>query len=48
MLMLVYVGLNAMANHNYIPHNGVATISQFVQGTYDGESYVVVILNVSY
>ncbi|APA15984.1 hypothetical protein sscle_16g107540 [Sclerotinia sclerotiorum 1980 UF-70] len=28
-------GLNAMANHNYIPHNGVATVSQFVQGTYD-------------
>ncbi|KAL3424168.1 oxidase [Phlyctema vagabunda] len=28
-------GLNAMANHNYIPHNGVATISQFVQGTFD-------------
>lgn len=29
-------GLNAMANHGYIPHNGVATISQFIQGTYDG------------
>jgi len=28
-------GLNAMANHNYIPHNGVATISQFIQGTND-------------
>lgn len=28
-------GLNAMANHGYIPHNGVATISQFIQGTYD-------------
>jgi len=28
-------GLNAMANHNYIPHNGVATITQFTQGTYD-------------
>ncbi|KAK0127152.1 hypothetical protein ONS96_006705 [Cadophora gregata f. sp. sojae] len=28
-------GLNAMANHNYIPHNGIATISQFIQGTYD-------------
>ncbi|POR39495.1 hypothetical protein TPAR_00289 [Tolypocladium paradoxum] len=26
-------GLNAMANHNYIPRNGVATISQFIQGT---------------
>jgi hypothetical protein len=30
-------GLNAMANHNYIPRNGVATISQFIQGTYDGK-----------
>ena len=29
-------GLNAMANHNYLPHNGVATISQFLQSTYDG------------
>ncbi|KAG0648672.1 Dothistromin biosynthesis peroxidase dotB [Hyphodiscus hymeniophilus] len=28
-------GLNAMANHGYIPHNGVATITQFIQGTYD-------------
>lgn len=26
-------GLNAMANHNYLPHNGVATISQFVSAT---------------
>lgn len=32
-------GLNAMANHNYIPHSGVATISQFIQGTYDGMSF---------
>ena len=32
-------GLNAMANHGYIPHNGVATISQFVQGTYEGEHF---------
>ena len=23
-------GLNAMANHNYLPHNGVATIAQFL------------------
>jgi hypothetical protein len=30
-------GLNAMANHAYIPHNGVATITEFVQGTYDGK-----------
>ncbi|KAN0106888.1 Cloroperoxidase [Hyaloscypha variabilis] len=28
-------GLNAMANHAYIPHNGVATITEFIQGTYD-------------
>ncbi|KAM3071057.1 hypothetical protein ACMFMG_009964 [Clarireedia jacksonii] len=28
-------GLNAMANHGYIPHNGVATITEFIQGTYD-------------
>ncbi|KAF2716436.1 hypothetical protein K431DRAFT_307771 [Polychaeton citri CBS 116435] len=26
-------GLNAMANHNYLPHNGVATITQFLQAT---------------
>ncbi|RYC57927.1 heme-thiolate peroxidase [Xylaria longipes] len=26
-------GLNAMANHGYIPHNGVATIEEFVSGT---------------
>jgi hypothetical protein len=30
-------GLNAMANHNYIPHNGVGTITQFIQATYDGK-----------
>jgi hypothetical protein len=24
-----------MANHGYISHNGVATINQFIQGTYD-------------
>lgn len=27
-------GLNAMANHGYLPHNGVATVQQFVTGTY--------------
>ena len=27
-------GLNAMANHGYIPHNGVGTIEEFIQGTY--------------
>ncbi|KAF2226868.1 Chloroperoxidase, partial [Elsinoe ampelina] len=26
-------GLNALANHNYLPHNGVATITQFIEGT---------------
>ncbi|KAJ3739987.1 hypothetical protein DFH05DRAFT_1463546 [Lentinula detonsa] len=28
-------GLNAMANHGYIPRKGIATIEQFVQGTYE-------------
>ncbi|KAJ3721324.1 Chloroperoxidase [Lentinula guzmanii] len=27
-------GLNAMANHGYIPRKGIATIEEFVQGTY--------------
>ncbi|KAK4553340.1 hypothetical protein LTR86_009640 [Recurvomyces mirabilis] len=26
-------GLNAMANHGYLPHNGVATVTQFVAAT---------------
>ncbi|XP_018905244.2 uncharacterized protein [Bemisia tabaci] len=26
-------GLNALANHNYLPHNGVATIPEFVEAT---------------
>lgn len=26
-------GLNALANHNYLPHNGVATIDQFISAT---------------
>lgn len=26
-------GLNALANHNYLPHNGVATIDEFVSAT---------------
>lgn len=30
-------GLNAMANHGYIPHNGVATIQQFIDGTETGK-----------
>lgn len=32
-------GLNAMANHGYLPHNGVATIQQFIDGTYKGNFY---------
>jgi Peroxidase, family 2 len=27
-------GLNAMANHGYLPHNGWASIEQFVEGTF--------------
>ena len=30
-------GLNAMANHGYLPHNGIATISQFIESTVKGE-----------
>ncbi|MCJ1449956.1 hypothetical protein MMC28_000284 [Mycoblastus sanguinarius] len=26
-------GLNAMANHGYLPHNGVGTIDEFISGT---------------
>jgi hypothetical protein len=26
-------GLNAMANHGYLPHNGVGTIEDFIMGT---------------
>lgn len=26
-------GLNAMANHGYLPHNGIATIAQYIQAT---------------
>ena len=29
-------GLNALANHGYLPHNGVGTIQQFIDSTYDG------------
>ncbi|CZT08092.1 uncharacterized protein RCO7_09573 [Rhynchosporium graminicola] len=28
-------GLNAMANHGYLPHNGVGTHLDFIRGTYD-------------
>ena len=26
-------GLNALANHNYLPHNGVGTITDFIEST---------------
>lgn len=26
-------GLNAMANHGYLPHNGVGSITDFITGT---------------
>lgn len=29
-------GLNALANHNYLPHNGFASVTQFVQATNEG------------
>jgi hypothetical protein len=29
--------LNAIANHNYLPHNGVATIQEFIDGIYEGK-----------
>ena len=32
-------GLNAMANHGYLPHNGVATIQEFIDGTYEGKPF---------
>lgn len=31
-------GLNAFANHNYLPHNGIATIGQFTTACQNGES----------
>jgi hypothetical protein len=34
-------GLNAMANHGYLPHNGVASIQQFIDGTYKGKSSLI-------
>jgi len=29
-------GLNAMANHGYLPHNGVGTHTDFITGTFKG------------
>lgn len=30
-------GLNSLANHNYIPHNGIGTLDQFIDATMKGE-----------
>lgn len=30
-------GLNALANHNYLPHSGVATIGEFISAVEDGK-----------
>jgi hypothetical protein len=30
-------GLNAMANHGYLPHDGIATIEQYIESTGKGE-----------
>jgi hypothetical protein len=32
-------GLNAMANHGYLPHNGIATIPQFIESTGKGKQH---------
>lgn len=31
-------GLNSLANHNYIPHNGVTTFAQAIAGTTSGKN----------
>lgn len=33
-------GLNAAANHGYLPHNGIATIDQFIEGTQKGMCHI--------
>jgi hypothetical protein len=30
-------GLNALANHGYLPHNGIGTLDQFIDATMKGE-----------
>ena len=30
-------GLNALANHGYLPHNGIGTIDQFIDSVMKGE-----------
>ena len=32
-------GLNALANHNYLPHDGWASITQFVEATNSGKQH---------
>jgi hypothetical protein len=29
-------GLNALANHGYLPHNGIGTMEQFIESTMKG------------
>jgi hypothetical protein len=29
--------LNALANHGYLPHNGIGTLDQFIDATMKGE-----------
>lgn len=29
-------GLNALANHGYLPHNGIGTMKDFIESTYKG------------
>ncbi len=33
-------GLNALANHNYLPHDGWASITQFVDATNSGTQHI--------
>lgn len=30
-------GLNSLANHGYLPHNGIGTLDQFIDATMRGE-----------
>lgn len=41
-------GLNALANHNYLPHNGWASLTQFVDATNKGMFYPAVRLVTSF
>lgn len=40
-------GLNALANHNYIPHNGVTTFTQAIAATTQGQFHTWMINTVS-